>query len=500
MTAASASAAVRDKLDHPVIDIDGHTSEFIPALGEYLRDVGISTDFNALFRGVLGAVGDYYDVAPADRQRRHLMKPPWWTRPMLIAEDRAASCFPRYLRSRMDELGCDVSVIYPSTGLAFLQLPSDDLRQGACRALNRYHRDAFDGCTDRLIPVAAVPATTPTEAVAELDYAVLELGFRAVVIPSYVPRPVAGYENADADTKRWAFWLDTYGIDSDYDYDPFWQRCVELGVSVGTHTQGNDIGFRRSPTNWVYNHIGHFAATGEALCKSLLLGGVTRRFPDLRFGILEGGVGWACSLYSELVGHWEKRNVQAIRKFLDPELLDGDRFTELARQYGPVGLATADRITGAVLTSPGMQTKRPRDDELDEFAALDIVSGEQLTELFVPSFYFGCEADDPMTAMAFRKEWWPHQARLNAFFGSDISHFDVPVMAGVLAEAHESVECGRMTPDDFRAFVFSNPVKFYTDTNPQFFDGTIVESAVNSLVRTVDGGHDHLGNLGPQGL
>ena len=36
------------------------------------------------------------------------------------------------------------------------------------------------------------------------------------------------------------------------------------------------------PSNYVYNHIGHFAAVGEALCKSLLLGGVTRRFPELR--------------------------------------------------------------------------------------------------------------------------------------------------------------------------------------------------------------------------
>src|SRR3954453_15803371 len=259
------SADVRNGLDHPVIDVDGHTSEFIPALAPYLQEVGITPDFNALFRGVLGAVGDFWYMSPADRRSKHVMKPPWWTRPMRIAEDRAASCFPRYLYSRMDEIGGDVSVIYPSPGLAFFQLRSEELRRGACRALNRYHRDAFDGCTDRLIPVAAVPATTPDEAIAELEYAVTELGFKAIVIPSYVPRPVPGYEGADDDTRRWAFWIDTYGIDSEYDYDPFWQRCLDLGVSIGTHTQGNDIGFRRSPTNWVYNHIGHFSATGEAL-------------------------------------------------------------------------------------------------------------------------------------------------------------------------------------------------------------------------------------------
>lgn len=477
----SPSQALRADLEHPVIDADGHTSEFIPALAEYLREVGITPDFNALFADVFGAVSNYFDLTEDQRRQRRIMKPPWWTRPMQIVEDRAASCFPRYLHSRMDELGCDVAVIYPSTGLAFFQLRSEELRRGACRALNRYHRDAFDGCGDRLIPVAVVPATTPTEAIEELDHAVLELGYKAVVVPSYIPRPVAGYEDADRETRRWACWFDTYGIDSDYDYDPFWARCVELKVSPAFHTQGNDIGFRRSPSNWVYNHIGHFAAAGEALCKSLVLGGVTRRFPGLRLGILEGGAGWACSLYSDLVGHWEKRNVSAVRQHLDPALLDEDAFGRLAVQFGSVGPATTERITGALLTSPGMQTKRPSDDDLDEFAALGIEDGFELRDLFVPNFYFGCEADDPMNAVAFDRRLWPHQARLNVMYGSDIAHFDVPVMAEVLSEAWESVERGVMSGADFRDFVFRNPVRFYTDANPEFFDGTIVAGAVKAL-------------------
>src|ERR1700683_2736065 len=34
----------------------------------------------------------------------------------------------------------------------------------------------------------------------------------------------------------------------------------------------------------------------------------TRRFPSLKFAFLEGGVGWGCSLYNDLIGHWAKRN------------------------------------------------------------------------------------------------------------------------------------------------------------------------------------------------
>ena len=36
-----------------------------------------------------------------------------------------------------------------------------------------------------------------------------------------------------------------------------------------------------------------------------------------------------------------------------------------------------------------------------------------------------------------------------------------------------------MTEDDFRDFVFANPVKLWTAVNPDFFKGTVVESAVS---------------------
>jgi hypothetical protein len=125
-----------------------------------------------------------------------------------------------------------------------------------------------------------------------------------------------------------------------------------------------------------------------------------------------------------------------------------------------------------------MQTKRPADEELDEFAALGIETVEQIRDLFVPSFYFGCEADDPMNAVAFQAHLWPCSARLNAMYGSDISHFDVPVMADVLVEAYESIEQGRMSEEDFKDFVFTNPVRFYADSNPNFFEGTVVAGEV----------------------
>jgi hypothetical protein len=46
-------------------------------------------------------------------------------------------------------------------------------------------------------------------------------------------------------------------------------------------------GSRVSVNNYMYNHIGHFAAASEALCKGLFFGGVTKRFPGIKFMFLE---------------------------------------------------------------------------------------------------------------------------------------------------------------------------------------------------------------------
>ena len=66
--------------------------------------------------------------------------------------------------------------------------------------------------------------------------------------------------------------------------------------------------------------------------------------------------------------------------------------------------------------------------------------------------------------------------------GSDISHWDLPDVSEVLEEAYEMVEHGWIDESAFGEFVFTNPARFYTGTNPGFFKGTVVESAVDRLL------------------
>ena len=458
------SEEVRAGLDHPVIDVDGHLQEVTPLLRDAVmdraRDLGGARLAELVGRTPLtydeGPRLRWFELSETERRDAWAVCPAWWAMPTDTL-DRATAYLPSLLHERLGEMGIDFSVLYPSLGLSLVGIPDDEVRPLACRVYNDMYAELYRPYADRLTPVAVIPTVTPGEALAELEHAVGELGAKAVAI-GHVRRSVPG-----AGVR-----LETYGIDSAYDYDPLWRRCVELGVAVGVHASDQAWGSRRSISNYTYNHIGCFSAAGESMCKSLFLGGVTARFPTLHFAFLEGGVGWARTLLADLVGHWEKRNGSAVRA-LDPARLDVEGLVTLFGRDGGV----ADAVTvRAFFTRPD-----PHPVQLDDFAAAAIACEDDFIARFVEPFFFGCEADDPINGWAFR----PPGPRLQAVLGSDIGHWDVPRLDGVLEEAYELVETGVLSEADFRAFVFTNPVRLY---GPRFFDGTVCEAAVRTEVAT----------------
>jgi predicted TIM-barrel fold metal-dependent hydrolase len=272
-------------------------------------------------------------------------------------------------------------------------------------------------------------------------------------------------------------YLDLLALDSEYDYDPFWAKCIDLKVAVTTHATGQGWGSRRSVSNYMFNHIGHFGAAGEAMCKALFFGGVTRRFPTLNFAFLEGGVHWACGLYADIVGHWKKRNSKAIHD-LDPTSMDRELMRKLISDYGEEKMTAKVDDIMQWLAQPQRHPKN-----LDDWAACQAKKLEDLRALFVPHFYFGCEADDPMVAWAFNSKTNPMGVKFKAMMSSDIGHWDVTDMSEVVEEAYELVEDGLITEDDFRDYTFTNAASLYAEMNPDFFAGTTCEQAVAKLLR-----------------
>lgn len=470
------AAELRSQLDHPVIDADGHTVEFFPALAPRLAAAGVDLNGPSMLRrmsGSFGPMADWYSLSPAERAEQRVGRGPWGGGGMESPVDLATAVLPRLLYERLDEFGIDVSIIYPSYGLLFPHFTDERDRRGACRALNEFNAELFGELRDRLIPVASIPMHTPQEAIEELEHAA-SLGFTAVVMAGFVQRTMPQLDAIDPDLAQYGVWTDCFGIDSPHDYDPVWETCRRLRISPSFHSGALGWQNRNSISSYVYNHVGMLGESNHAVAKSLFLGGVTRRFDDLNFAFLEGGVAWAAALYSDLIGHWEKRNGPNMER-LDPEQVDHEVITDLFTRYGGEWADLAPR--------PRPYPAADRE-LLDEFAACGITEAADIAELFVDPFYFGCEADDPLTTTAFNDRVNPFGAKLHAFFGSDISHWDVPVMNDVLPEAWELVEDGLVSTDDFEAFVCTNALHFYTDVNPDFFAGTRVETYAAQQRRT----------------
>ena len=186
----SKSAAVRARLDHPVIDGDGHWLEPIPIFLDYLRDVGrrrrSSTSSSRRRQGRHlvrpGARGAHAPpAAPADlvgRAGQHA-RPRHRDGPAPVL--RAA----RRLRHRL--LPCST----PRSGLFYVGNPDEEIRRARrARGEPDERRDVHARIAHRITPAAVVPVHTPEEAIEEATYAVRELGLK--VRHDRQPRAAAG--------------------------------------------------------------------------------------------------------------------------------------------------------------------------------------------------------------------------------------------------------------------------------------------------------------------
>ncbi|MBI3516783.1 MAG: amidohydrolase family protein [Proteobacteria bacterium] len=473
-------ADVRAGLKHPIVDGDGHWVEYNPVFAERMRKAAGDKAADG-FLASQRRIPDALTLSVAERQQRGVAMEGYWSRQSTNTRDRATAMMPRMLYDRLDELGLDFAIIYPTAGLGIHRIADDETRHAVVRGYNIVSADFFAKLSDRLTPAAVIPMHTPEEAIAELEFCTKQLGTKVAMFGSNIARRAPAAEKIDPALARYTVAFDHIGIDSAHNYDAVWQKCRELGIAPTFHTGGRSFGMRNSPSNFTFNHIGHFAAAGHAVAKALFLGGVTRRFPDVRFAFLEGGVGWGCQLFADLIEHWERRGKDGIA-YMDPSKLDRKLLKSLVDKYGYDDYAAElgrrdgwpskeeDELTGGV-------------PELDDYAACKITRKEDWIDLYAKPFYFGCEADDRMNVTAFGKAN-PFGARINAIFSSDIGHFDVPNMLHPVPEAHELVEDGFITADDFRDFTFANAVRLWGTQNPRFFEGTVVAKEAAAVLKS----------------
>src|SRR5215467_11277266 len=197
---------LHSRLNHPVVDADGHWIEYMPVMREEFRRIGGAAAVEALDTATT-RVPTALKMSVTERARKRVGMEAFWSSPSENVLDRATAMFPRLMYERLDDLGIDFSVVYPTAGLSFHRMQDDRLRRAICRAYNVYTAEQFRGLSDRIIPAAIIPMYTPEQ----------------------------------PEASKFVEWYDVVGLDSPYDYDPVWAKCLELKVAPSFHNGARSI-------------------------------------------------------------------------------------------------------------------------------------------------------------------------------------------------------------------------------------------------------------------
>jgi len=231
MSAHRTPEEIRKGLTHPVIDGDGHWVEYGPVFAEQIRkvtgDLGANGFLQSQRRGP-----DALSMTPQQRAEKGVAMEGFWGRQSTNTRDRATAMMPRMLYDRLGELGIDFGIVYPTAGLGIPRIADDATRRAVIRGFNVVTHEYFKSLSDKLTPAAVIGVHTPDEAIEELEFVTKQLGSKVCMFGSAVRRPIPHAKGAPADLARYAQGFDQLGIDSEYDYDPLWQKCRELGANL----------------------------------------------------------------------------------------------------------------------------------------------------------------------------------------------------------------------------------------------------------------------------
>src|SRR5262249_51090131 len=119
---------IRSRLDHPIIDGDGHWVEFDPVFSERMRKVGGDRAADG-FLTAMQTTRDSLGMSADERRRRRVAQVAFWSRQAENTLDRATAMMPRLLYERLEEFGTDFAIIYPTAGLRLPRIVDDATRR-----------------------------------------------------------------------------------------------------------------------------------------------------------------------------------------------------------------------------------------------------------------------------------------------------------------------------------------------------------------------------------
>ena len=183
----------------------------------------------------------------------------------------------------MDSLGVDIQVV--STNAGFYQYDKDP---AVTAAIARDCNDEIYQMTldypERLAGLATIPMQDAGAAIAELERAVSQLGFKGAMIGDQVNGKTF----------------------DEPEFFPIWQAAEQMGALIFIHQGGQTIGSQRQPRYHVRNTIGN-PTDRVVTFAAFTFGGVMDKFPDLKVCLAHGG-GYACFGIGRMDRGWQVRS------------------------------------------------------------------------------------------------------------------------------------------------------------------------------------------------
>ncbi|HTM08441.1 MAG TPA: amidohydrolase family protein [Verrucomicrobiae bacterium] len=184
----------------------------------------------------------------------------------------------------MDTEGIDVSVLFPTGSFSVTKFMERDYAVAYARAYNDFIADICKE-TPRLKGIALLPLQDLDASVDELERAVTKLGLAAVAVATQGMKEHLGSER---------FW-------------PLYDEIQRLNVPLCVHNRRAAPAGDDRYESFIHMHtIGRPVETFIQFA-GLMYGGVAERFPKLRIGFLECGVGWVPYWLERMDEEWEKR-------------------------------------------------------------------------------------------------------------------------------------------------------------------------------------------------
>jgi predicted TIM-barrel fold metal-dependent hydrolase len=185
----------------------------------------------------------------------------------------------------MDQQTVWAEVLYPNVGGfgsgQFMKIDDLGLRNDCVRAYNDFLTEWASPRPERFVTVCAVPFWDVRACVDEVIRAYGQ-GHRAVLF-----------------TGKPDVWWGQPHIADPY-WTPLWDTATQLGIPISLHAGGGDPaeGWRKSGfaglparTRFTATSIGEFFGSAQTIT-DLIFGGVLERHPDLKFVVVESGIGW----------------------------------------------------------------------------------------------------------------------------------------------------------------------------------------------------------------